>query len=156
VAQHDKVDTAVAINVSNGYTDSVREYLVGYYNPSIPLTPILLIIFSLAVLFITKGKLRTFLAVWMGVVLLTIPNPLIAKLLLNLFRGIYFRLMYIYPFPLVIGIFSAVLYETTSQTTCGKIVWAVASFIFCGILFFSPSSLFVSDRYTWGNWSTYN
>jgi hypothetical protein len=155
VAQHDKVETALAINVSNGYTDSVREYLVGYYNPSIPLTPILLIIFSLAILFITKGKLRTFLSLWMGIVLLIVPNPIIAKLLLNLFRGIYFRLMYIYPFPLVIGIFIAGLYEITSQNVQKKIVWVVASFAFCAILFLSPSSLFVSDRYTWGNWSSY-
>ncbi|MCJ7435335.1 MAG: hypothetical protein MUO77_17790 [Anaerolineales bacterium] len=155
VAMHDKVDTALAINVSNGYTDSVREYLVGYYNPSIPLTPILLIIFSLAILFITRGKLRTFLSLWMGIVLLTVPNPIVAKLLLNLFRGIYFRLMYIYPFPLIIGISSAALYEITSQNTQKKIIWAVACFAFCVILFLSPSSLFVSDRYTWGTWSSY-
>jgi hypothetical protein len=155
VARHDKVGTALAINVSNGYTDSLREYLVGYYNPSIPLTPILLVIFSLAVLFITKGKLRTFLSLWMGIVLLTVPNPIVAKLLLNLFRGIYFRLMYIYPFPLMIGISIATLYEKTNQTIRRKAVWAVASFAFCAILLFSPSSLFVSDRYTWGNWSSY-
>jgi len=155
VTQHDKVDTALAINISNGYTDSVREYLVGYYNPSIPLTPILLVVFSLAILFITRGKLRIFLSLWMGIVLLTVPNPIIAKLLLTLFRGIYFRLLYIYPFPLVIGIFTAVLYEMTSQTLSRKIVWAVASLTFCAILFLSPSSLFVSDRYTWGAWSSY-
>jgi hypothetical protein len=155
VAMHDKVDTALAINVSNGYTDTVREYLVGYYNPSIPLTPILLVVFSLAILFITRGKHRIFLSLWMGIVLLTVPNPIIAKLLLTLFRGIYFRLMYIYPFPLVIGIFVAALYEKTSQNIRNKIVWAVASFVFCAILFLSPSSLFVSDRYTWGEWSSY-
>jgi len=155
VALRDKVDTALAINVSNGYTDSVREYLVGYYNPSIPLTPILLIIFSFAILFITKGKLRAFLTLWMGIVLMTIPNPIIAKFLLNLFRGIYFRLMYIYPFPLIIGISVAALYEITSQTTRKKIIWAMASLAFCAILFLSPSSLFVSDRYTWGAWSSY-
>ncbi len=155
VAQHDKVDTALAINVSNGYTDTVREYLVGYYNPSVPLTPILLVVFSLAVLFITRGKLRIFLSLWMGIVLLTVPNPIIAKLLLNLFRGIYFRLMYIYPFPLVIGIFIAALYEMTSQTMRRKLIWTAASFVFCAFLFISPSSYFVSDRYTWGEWSSY-
>jgi hypothetical protein len=155
VALHDKVDTALAINVSNGYTDSIREYLIGYYNPSIPLTPIFLIIFSLAILFVTKGKLRIFLSLWMGIVLLTVPNPITAKLLLTLFRGIYFRLMYIYPFPLVIGIFTASLYEMTSQTVRRKILWAAASLVFCAFLFISPSSYFVSDRYTWGEWFSY-
>jgi hypothetical protein len=91
----------------------------------------------------------------MGIVLLTVPNPIVAKLLLNLFRGIYFRLMYIYPFPLMIGISIATLYEKTSHTMRRKVVWVATSFAFCAILFLSPSSLFVSDRYTWGNWSSY-
>jgi hypothetical protein len=92
---------------------------------------------------------------WMGIVLLTVPNPIIAKLLLNLFRGIYFRLMYVYPFPLVVGISIAALYEMTSQTMRRKIVWTVASLVFCAFIFISPSSYFVSDRYTWGSWSSY-
>ena len=155
VAQRDRLETAQAINISNGYTDTIREYLAGYLNPALPLTPIFLLVFSAAALLLAKGRQRTFLSVWMAVVLLTVPNPIVAQFLLKFFRGIYFRLMYVYPFPLVVGIAAGLLYERSLQWKYHKTAWALASLGFALLTFFSPSSLFGSDRYTWGNWSTY-
>jgi hypothetical protein len=153
VSQTDKLDTALAINVSNGYTDSVREYLLGFYNPALPITPLFLIAFTILALFLSKGKMRIFLSTWIVLVLLIVPNPLTANILLKFFRGIYFRLLYIYPFPLLIGVATALLYEHPKEEK--PYLWPVLSGLFIILLFTSPSSLFVSDRYTWGGWSTY-
>ena len=159
VAQHDHLETAIAINERSGYTDTIQEYLNGFINPAFPLTPVFVLAFSLAILFFSKGKRRIFLSFWMGIVLLTIPNPVVAKFLLIIFRGIYFRLFYIYPFPLIIGIVIALLYEHSRNWHHNphvfKIIWTIASLAFVMLTFVSPTSIFTSDRYTWGDWSTY-
>ena len=154
VSQRDKLDTALAINISNGYTDSVNEYLLGFYNPALPITPVILGIYSLAIPIILREKRRLFVLLWMLFAALIAPNPIVASLLLNFFRGIYFRLMYVYPFPLMIGIVFSALYEESEEDSRTKL-WPLTIAMFASLLLLLPSSIFVSDRYQLGSWRTY-
>jgi hypothetical protein len=59
----------------------------------------------------------------------------------------------------MIGIVIALLYEHSRNRYHNfrivKVVWAIASLAFVMLTFVSPTSIFTSDRYTWGDWSTY-
>jgi hypothetical protein len=152
IAWMDRVSTANAI--TKPYATAFDGYIGSFVSSTLPLTPILLFIFSIIALALTRGKLRQFLFLWTVAVPLFVYNPLAAKLLLVLFRGVYFRFAYLYPFPLVVGISFAAMYSLTARSKYRPLILIAAAFMVLAT-FLLPSSIFRSDRFAWIQWYEY-
>jgi hypothetical protein len=79
-----------------------------------------------------------------------IYNPIAAQPLLLFFRGVFYRLAYLYPFPLLVGIVIAILVERTTKyrTT----IWTAICALLLLIALILPTSIFRSDRFAWVPW----
>jgi hypothetical protein len=77
-------------------------------------------------------------------------NPISSKVLLLLFRGVYFRFAYLFPFPLVVGVVVSVLAERRLRAY--KMIWSVVCAISVGLALIVPTSIFRSDRFAWVAW----
>lgn len=103
--------------VNVGYPTSFFGHLSLFINPDLPITPIVFLTFMILAIFFTKGKLKLFLLAWIFSSILLFLNPWIAPFYIRYITSsnVYWRLFYILPFPLVIGIFSGKLVQITSR-----------------------------------------
>lgn len=92
--------------VNQGYPTNFYGHLKFFINASIPATPIVVGLSSLTAIYFSSGKQRRMLIIWIVAAVLLFLNPLIAPIIIKYFSSpnIYWRLFYVYPFPLVIGI----------------------------------------------------
>ncbi len=134
------------------YPTTLSGYLSGFYNPAMPLTPLLVVVFSLIALSTVRNDLRRFLAVWIMLVLLTVFNPWVASGLLYYFRAIYYRLFYVFPFPLVIGVAFSSLFGMTAglRPSWKSLLWICTGAGVWALLFWLPSSIFRGSAYASG------
>jgi hypothetical protein len=92
--------------VNGGWPRTLLGHANFFYNPQLPLTPILAALFTITVFIFSSGYIRKYLFVWVFSSLILILNPLSADFLINHVTSpnIYWRLFYILPFPLVVGL----------------------------------------------------
>lgn len=151
IAFTDTIEKSAQINATS--SESFIGYLSGFVNPNFPITPFLVIISSLAVLFLTKNKTRLYLVMWMVFAFLFALNPVTAQFLLKFFRGVYFRLFYIFPFLFNLGIIFSSLFNASQRLSqaARSFLWSGTCFIFIIASVLMPSSIFQGDRFVMGS-----
>jgi hypothetical protein len=89
-----------------GWPSTFWGHLAFFYHDGQPVTIIIVIISTLLALVLSSAKVRIFLAVWIICISCLFLNPIVAPLLIQYVTtpNIYWRMMYLYPFPLVLGI----------------------------------------------------
>ncbi|MBI9047143.1 MAG: hypothetical protein JEZ06_21835 [Anaerolineaceae bacterium] len=92
--------------INKGWPTTFVETLGFFVNNKKPVTPIVVSISSFLAIYYTAGKERRFLIAWIIAVSILYINPLLAPIIIKYLTSpnIYWRLFYIYPFPLVMGI----------------------------------------------------
>lgn len=83
-----------------------------FINPDLPVTPIALIVSTGLALWLLRGERRRFLALWIVLSVLLFLNPIVAPFLIEHMTSpnAYWRLFFIYPFPLTLGICASALF----------------------------------------------
>lgn len=112
----------MTIQGSVNFVDHVQFFV----NPKLPLTPSFVAIFTIGIMLVS-GWQRKFLAIWIILLLALFLNPLSAKFLVGTIvpPNIYWRLFYLYPFPLVAALVGAGIwrrFEASKSTTAGAII----------------------------------
>lgn len=111
-----------------------------------PLTPIALIGSTLLSAFVVRGRRRLFLLSWVLASVVLFLNPISATFLIRYVTSAnaYWRLFYIYPFPLMAGIIAATRYTHLSYGWPAKRLAVVlaTSILLVGFLCLSPTSVF--------------
>jgi chromate transport protein ChrA len=77
-----------------------------FFNPDLPVMPVALIVSSGLALWLLRGEQRRYLTLWIVLSVLLFLNPLVAPFLIEHMTSpnAYWRLFFIYPFPLTLGI----------------------------------------------------
>jgi hypothetical protein len=90
-------------------------------NPSMPVTPVVFVITTGAGLLLLRGKPRRLLAAWVLCAAVLFLNPIVAPALITFVTSpnAYWRMFYILPFPLTIGIVASTLYSR-AETRGGR------------------------------------
>ncbi len=151
----DKPANALLFNTS--YPGDFFGYLRAFLaSATWPATTIIAILSWTLALLVLRGRRRTFAFIWLALSLLLVLNPFSAQLLLQIFRGIYFRLFYLVFHPLIAGVVAASLVgsEIVLQGARGRRTALAA--ILCVALapaLFSRTSMLLSPRYLYGNWT---
>ena len=111
VALYDGVQNAAPLNAD--YPSTFNGYLAPFIYPAFPLTPVLLVLGIVLAVFLARNRTRVLLLWWVALAVLLALNPLSAQILLKFFRGIYFRLLYLLPFPLCWGLIASFVFSRT-------------------------------------------
>lgn len=84
-----------------------------FFEKSGPATALVLIVSTVLALVMTSGKVRKFTLAWVVAAIVLFLNPIVAPLLIKHLTtpNIYWRLFYIYPLPLLLGLTGAKLFE---------------------------------------------
>lgn len=154
VSYVDKPKNALIFNIT--YPDQFSGYLNGFLASSTLPATVMVAILSFAVgLAVTKGSQRAFLGLWGALSVVLVLNPIAAKVLLTVFRGIYYRIFYIILNPLPAGIaVGALLHLIRNRTGRNYQIISAGTIILMlsASTILIPSSLFLNSRYALGNW----
>ena len=153
VAIRDGIGNAVVFNSS--YPATFQGYL-DFFGPITAPTPFITILSFAIVLILAQGVKRMFLAWWMLLSILFALNPISGGILLILFRGIFYRIFYILPFPISAGIaiIEIYTYVKTIKLKLPPLVWYSSIFSLLIVSTFTiPSSIFRNQIYQTGDWS---
>ncbi|SEF38876.1 hypothetical protein SAMN05216403_10112 [Nitrosospira multiformis ATCC 25196] len=84
-----------------------------FFEKSGPATPLALLGATVLGLLMTSGKTRRFLLAWIGAALVLFLNPIVSPFIIKYLTtpNIYWRVFYVYPLPLLLGLTGAGLYE---------------------------------------------
>ena len=110
---------------------------------------------TVAALLMTSGRIRKFIFVWITATAVLFLNPIVAPFLIKYLTtpNIYWRLFYVYPLPLLLGLTGAKLYEYATRLSERVRLVAISGVIF--ILFiahwvpFTTSVLFLRTEFGW-------
>jgi hypothetical protein len=88
-------------------------------NPATPVTPVALVVTTCLGIALLRGKLRRLLAAWVVSACALFLNPLVAPFVIRFVTSpnAYWRMFYIYPFPLTIGIVASALYARLGRVS---------------------------------------
>lgn len=153
VSRTDHLQNAYVFN--DEYPATFSGYLNGFVEQRYPVTPILFLAFTLLALLLARGRSRALLGIWVVAVILLVLNPLAARFYLLYFQGVYFRLFYLLPFPLVVGLGVAWLYLSLQAMSFKPkvVLWSAVCLMAVGSTLLIPSSLFRSPVVRIGNWT---
>lgn len=151
VARHDGIQTATFLN--GGYPGSFAAYATTFIYAPFPLTPVLTVLGCLLAVISAQGKARSMLIWWIGLSVLIALNPWTAGFLLQYLRGIYYRLFYVLPFPISLGLAVAFLYRRLEDRNWRpRFVATAAACAAAAVLpFLIPVSVLRLPLYAWGN-----
>lgn len=125
------------------------------FEKSGPATPIALIGSTIVALLMTSGTTRKFILAWIAASIVLFLNPIVAPFVIKYLTtpNIYWRLFYIYPFPLLLGVTGAKFFEYTSRFSKPVRSGLISSMIF--VLFishfvpFTTSVLYLRTEFGW-------
>jgi hypothetical protein len=151
VARMDGIQTAEFLNAD--YPASFGAYIQGFLYSPYPMTPVLLVAGCTLALVAAEGMVRKFLTAWIGLAVLIALNPVSAGLLLSFLRGVYYRLLYLLPFPLCWGLAAAFLLGRIAALGRNAERVAIAVLCLAAVLlpWIVPVSVFRLPLYGWGN-----
>ena len=88
-----------------------------FFEKSGPATPLVLMGSTILTILMTSGMVRKFILAWIAASIVLFLNPIIAPFIIKYLTtpNIYWRLFYIYPMPLLVGLAGAKLFEYTSR-----------------------------------------
>lgn len=153
VALKDGVGNAAFFNTS--YPATFAGYLSFFGSITMP-TPLLTILFCLGAIVFTKGTKRVFLTWWVILAIFLVLNPLSGDLLIRFFRGIFYRMFYILPFPISAGILTSRLSSLVSgmkRKISISMAYGALILIPVSLTLAIPSSIFRNPIYALGDWS---
>lgn len=117
-----------------------------FINYKTPLTPLLTIGSTFLAILLLKEKQRKFLVVWTVVSIGVFLNPITSSFLIEHITSanVYWRMFYVYPFPLVVGILSSAVFTQTRRLSPTKqfSLALFTSIILLGAICLSPTSVF--------------
>lgn len=120
-----------------------------------PATPLALIGSTVLSILMTSGMVRKFILAWIAAVVVLFLNPLVSPFLIKYLTtpNIYWRLFYIYPMPLLLGLTGAKLYEYTGRFSTPArlaIISGTASILFIAhFVPFTTSVLYLRTEFGW-------
>lgn len=124
-----------------------------FVNSKTPLTPILMIGSTIVAAFLLKGMQRLFILTWALASIVLFLNPLSSTFLIEYITSAnaYWRMFYIYPFPIIVGVISVNLFTKINHMFPRKhaFIIFVTSIIIAGFVLLSPSSVFYHNIIAW-------
>jgi hypothetical protein len=126
-----------------------------FFEKSGPATPLALAGATLTAILMTSGMVRRFIVVWIVAALVLFLNPIVAPFVIKHLTtpNIYWRLFYIYPLPLLLGLTGAKLFEYSYKFS-RPLRWAsisgTALILFIShFLPFTTSVLYLRTEFGW-------
>lgn len=123
------------------------EFFINYH---MPLTPLLMFGSTFLTFLLLKGKRRKFLVTWMFVSIAVFLNPVTSSFLIEnvTSANAYWRMFYVYPFPLIVGILSSNLFTRIKhlfrvKQLCLNLFIVILLF---GTVFLFPTSVFRQEN----------
>jgi len=126
-----------------------------FFEKSGPATPLVLLGATVLGLLMTSGKTRRFLLAWIGTALILFLNPIVSPYIIKYLTtpNIYWRVFYVYPLPLLLGLTGAGLYkykEKYSRTArLAFISGAVFVLFIAHFVPFTTSVLYLRTEFGW-------
>jgi hypothetical protein len=120
-----------------------------------PATPLVLIGSTVLAMLMTSGIVRKFILAWIAATLVLFLNPIVSPFLIKYLTtpNIYWRLFYVFPMPLLLGLTGAKLYEYTrsfSKPARLAIISGTASLLFIAhFVPFTTSVLYLRTEFGW-------
>lgn len=126
-----------------------------FFEKSGPATPLALIGSTVMALMMTSGSTRKFIMAWIAACIVLFLNPIVAPFIIKYLTtpNIYWRMFYIYPLVLLLGLTGAMLFEYSGKFTRPARTALIASMI--GILViahvvpFTTSVLYLRTEFGW-------
>ncbi len=118
------------------------EFFINYH---MPLTPLLMFGSTFLTFLLLRGERRKFLVTWMVASIVVFLNPISSSFLIEnvTSANAYWRMFYVYPFPIIIGILSSNLFTLTEHLSFrSRLYSSFFGILLFGILFLSPTSVF--------------
>lgn len=148
---------------NQGWPTTFLGHAMFFVNPRYPLTPLLAAGSIILVCVVLTGWRKQFILIWIVASIAIFLNPIASIPLIEYVTSAntYWRMFYIIPFPLIIGIISAALFTRFGQLYPTKRFASVlfASSVLFAFILLSPTSLFseaYAERYTASiGWPTY-
>ena len=140
IASVDSVAAAAYIN--RQYPSVFSGYALSFVNPQAPMTPIVLIVFCIASIFLAVKNVRMYVLAQVFLPFL-ILNPWISNVLIKLFQGVYFRMFYILPLFFSIGLTLSLLFDRTKslRRSIRVALWSVVLLGIFGVALILPTSI---------------
>lgn len=126
-----------------------------FFETSGPATPLALISATIIAVLMTSGMVRKFVLAWIAAAIILFLNPIVAPFLIKYLTtpNIYWRLFYVYPFPLLLGLTGAKLFEYTerfSKSARLAIISGMVSMLFIAhFVPFTTSVLYIRTEFAW-------
>ncbi|MDN5835917.1 MAG: hypothetical protein L0H12_01040 [Nitrosospira sp.] len=120
-----------------------------------PATPLALISATIIAVVMTSGMVRKFVLAWIAAAIILFLNPIVAPFLIKYLTtpNIYWRLFYVYPFPLLLGLTGARLFEYTerfSKPVRVALISGTVSMLFIAhFVPFTTSVLYLRTEFAW-------
>ena len=138
---------------NQGWPTTFLGHVDFFVNAKAPLTPILIIGSTILSAFVLAGRRRQFIFTWGIASIVLFLNPISATFLINYVTSAnaYWRMFYIYPFPIMTGIIAATLFTQLSHLWPAKRLAVVLalSILLGGFLWLSPTSVFYQQALGW-------
>ena len=143
---------------NQGWPTTFLGHAMFFVNPRYPLTPILATGSIILAFLVLTGLQKRFILIWVITTIVLFLNPINSMLLIEYVTSAnaYWRMFYIIPFPLIIGIVSATLFTRMGHSYPAKRFSLVlsASIVLFGFVLLSPTSVF-NEANTSIGWPTY-
>ena len=100
------VDLGINSPINYGWPRSFWGHANFFYNPHKPITVIVVMISTVLAILLSKKAHRIFFGSWIVLVICLYLNPIVAPFLIRHLTtpNVYWRMFYLYPFPLLLGI----------------------------------------------------
>jgi hypothetical protein len=126
-------DLAASSPVNRGWPTDFGGHLSFLINARAPVTLVLLLTSTILSLLLTSRLQRIFLAVWVVSAIVFFANPVVAPFLIEHVTSpnAYWRMFYLYPLPLVVGIAAAGIFSRTAGLSVNTRTGIVAAAFAC-------------------------
>ncbi|HEX8873848.1 MAG TPA: DUF6077 domain-containing protein [Nitrosospira sp.] len=141
--------------VNEGFPVTFWGHAAFFLEKSGPATPLALAGSTLTVILMTSGIVRKFILAWIVATVVLFLNPVVAPFVIKYLTtpNIYWRLFYLYPLPLLLGLTGAKLYELTGRFSrpvrSALISGTVLILVISHFVPFTTSVLYLRTEFGW-------
>lgn len=130
---------------NQGWPNTFLGHANFFINPITPLTPLLVLGSTVLALSLLGESRRRFLVAWIIFSIGLFLNPITSSFLIEHITSAnaYWRMFYIYPFPIVVGILSSALFNQVRRLNRTRqfLILFNSITILCGAIYLSPTSI---------------
>lgn len=141
--------------VNEDFPDTFLGHAGFFLETSGPATPLALLGATIIGILMTSGAVRKFVLAWIAAVIILFLNPIVSPFVIKYLTtpNIYWRLFYLYPFPLLLGLAGAELLEYTrrfSKPVRSALVSGTVFMLFIShFIPFTTSVLYLRTEFGW-------